>query len=246
MYMHVKYLQFVYIPKASIIYKLLCYLNLLFIAQVITLREVRSPIHFNQDAETVLQEIKSAVYAIKATVHEIKEQVSHLQEQSSHSQPRFQQPNPNFHQAHFQPPVYQNYEQTWYMEDQTPPPLPPSLLPPPSKPLAPTTPIDDVKENTEEFTFAFLMDVKSQSCSRANLASKLVKHLFTKEERKNSNVKGVVGKSQLDPKRLIKIKESVFQIWPCETGETQSSAWNQCCKAIDEAGRRLNKKKAEL
>ena len=82
----------------------------LFIAQVITQREVRSPIYFNQDAETDLKEIKSAVYAIKATVHEIKEQVSHLKEQSSHSQPRYQQLKPSFHQSHFQPPVYQNYE----------------------------------------------------------------------------------------------------------------------------------------
>jgi len=87
------------------------------------------------------------------------------------------------------------------------------------------------------------MDVKSQSCSRANLATKLVKHQFTEEERKNSNVKGVLGKKKLDPKRLLKIKESIFQIWPCETGETQTGAWNQCCKAIDEAGRRLNRKK---
>ena len=141
---------------------------------------------------------------------------------------------PNY-QSHFQPPsVYQNYEPLWYVEDHTTPPLQPPLPPPPPPPIH--------VDHETEFTFAFLMDIKSQSCSRANLASKLVKLKFTKEERKYSNVRGVQGKNQLDPRHLLKIKESVFQIWPCETGETQSSAWTQCCKTIDEAVRRLNRK----
>ena len=54
--------------------------------------------------------VNSSVFSLTSS----KEKVSHLKEQSSQSQPRFQQPKPNFHQAHFQPPVYQNYEQTWY------------------------------------------------------------------------------------------------------------------------------------
>ena len=56
---------------------------------------------------------------------------------------------------------------------------------------------------------------------------------------------GCSWKKQLDAKKLLKIKESVFQIYPCESGESQHSAWITCCKAIDESGRRLNRIKGK-
>ena len=64
----------------------------MFITQVMTLCEVKNSIHFNQDTETDVKEIKYAVgnllkefKSLKATVHEIKEHVSYSQ--PSDSQP---------------------------------------------------------------------------------------------------------------------------------------------------------------
>ena len=195
------------------------------IAQVITLREVKSPIHFHHS-----QELQDDIKEIKATVSEIKQLIEAQSAFHHRSQSFYFQPQP---QPHYQPPsipAYPNYEPPWLQEDYTPPPLPPTLP-------ALTTDQEDIPE----LTTSFLMNLRLDSCSRANFAAKLARSLFSEEERKTSNVKGVLGKKKLDPKRMLKIKENVFQIWPCETGETQLSSWSQCCKAIDEAGRRLSR-----
>lgn len=87
------------------------------------------------------------------------------------------------------------------------------------------------------------MDVKRQSCSRNNFATNMVRKLFPLEERRISNVKGVLGKKQLDPEILSQIREATFQMYPCDSGEKQDTSWRVCCKAIDESCRRFNKER---
>ena len=54
-----------------------------------------------------------------------------------------------------------------------------------------------------------------------------------------SNVKGVLGKKQLSPNRIERIKQIVLNHFPLETGETCEKAWSSCRKAIDENSRKL-------
>ena len=55
----------------------------------------------------------------------------------------------------------------------------------------------------------------------------------------SSNVQGVIGKNQLSPNRIEKIKQIVFNHFPLETGEVYEKAWSSCRKAIDEHSRKL-------
>jgi len=91
------------------------------------------------------------------------------------------------------------------------------------------------------FTPSFLASIRARSCSRQNFAVNLVRSLFTVNERKVSNVAGVLGKKKLDPKRIVRIKEATFQTYPLEAGETIVGAWALCIKSIDESCRRLNR-----
>lgn len=91
------------------------------------------------------------------------------------------------------------------------------------------------------FTPSFLASIRARSCSRQNFAVNLVRSLVTVNERKVSNVAGVLGKKKLDPKRIVRIKEATFQTYPLEAGETIVGAWALCIKSIDESCRRLNR-----
>lgn len=177
------------------------------------------------------QELTQDIKDIKSTLNELKDAFT----QHCKAQPQFGQPFPYFpfplqpaSHSHFQPstPSYAD-EYSQYSED-TPPPLPPSL---------PQT----IETPAAQLTTGYLMNLKEQSCSRPNFGSKLARDLFTEVERKSSNVKGLQGKKQLDPKRILQIKEAVFQIYPLETGESHNSAWAACCKAIDSSNRSLNR-----
>lgn len=44
----------------------------------------------------------------------------------------------------------------------------------------------------------------------------MVRELFPVEE---SNVKGVLGKEQLNPEKLTLVKEAMFQMYPSDVGE---------------------------
>ena len=102
-----------------------------------------------------------------------------------------------------------------------------------------TMPLSDpAKADIKIFTPVMLAKIKMESCSRPNFAANLVRSLFTVAERKISNVRGK-GKKQLDPAKIQKVEEAAFQQYPLETGEARKSAWANCIKAIDEAGRRL-------
>ena len=65
------------------------------------------------------------------------------------------------------------------------------------------------------------------------------------EERKGSNVRGKNGKKKLSPKRVAKIHDAVFQMYPCSQKECPKAAWTECIRAIDESNRRLNRKGKE-
>ena len=69
----------------------------------------------------------------------------------------------------------------------------------------------------------------------------LVRRLFTTEERKISNVKGVMGKRKLDPDVMQQIKGATFQLFPCDTMENEGHVWTYCCKTINEYCCRLNR-----
>ena len=71
----------------------------------------------------------------------------------------------------------------------------------------------------------------------------MVRKLIPLDERKVSNVKGVLGKKKLDPEKLYQIRNVTFQLYPCGSGENEDACWKNCCKAIDESCRRFNKEK---
>ncbi len=78
--------------------------------------------------------------------------------------------------------------------------------------------------------------------SRRNFASHLVRQLFSLQEMMTSNCTGSKGKGQLDPRRLLGVREAVFDKWPNKAGENEQNVWNrECIIAIDEACRRLNR-----
>lgn len=87
----------------------------------------------------------------------------------------------------------------------------------------------------------FLCEVKQESCSRSNFACNLVRKLFSTEERRKSNVRGKLGKQQLDPTKMRQVRQATFQMYPCESRENEAHVWTYCCKAVDESCRRLNR-----
>ena len=72
----------------------------------------------------------------------------------------------------------------------------------------------------------------------------MVRHLYTVEERKTSNVKGKLGKLPLDPARLAVVHRSAFEMYPLAMGEKEDVVWRLCIKSIDEVCRRLNRYKS--
>ena len=62
-----------------------------------------------------------------------------------------------------------------------------------------------------------------------------------------SKVKGVLGKKQLSPNQIERIKQVMFNHFPLETGESYEKAWFSRRKAIDERSRKLiqSEKQAE-
>ena len=83
---------------------------------------------------------------------------------------------------------------------------------------------------------ARVLDNKSNS--RKNLASRLVRQVFTKEVREASNVNGLRGKKQLDANRMLQVRCLTFALRPAKSGENEDNLWNrECVKAIDTANR---------
>ena len=115
----------------------------------------------------------------------------------------------------------------------SPSPLPETSKAIPSEPDQRTSPC---KVSPTKLSF-----IRANSCSRENFASKLVKELFTVEERSTSNVKGVLGKEKLDENKIKYIQKITFENYPCSSLEHQK-CWAKCVKAIDSASRNLCRK----
>ena len=66
--------------------------------------------------------------------------------------------------------------------------------------------------------------------------------IFDEDVRKVSNVNGV-KKQQLDPEKVAFIRRVAFAQFPLKGEPSEHKAWSTCVEAIDEANRRLNRKK---
>ena len=87
-----------------------------------------------------------------------------------------------------------------------------------------------------------LYSLRLKSCSRANFSVNLVREIFSKEERQESNVKGKRGKKKLSEGKMSIVQEKSFQIYPLANGEDYYKSWRLCERAIDESNRRLNRR----
>lgn len=83
--------------------------------------------------------------------------------------------------------------------------------------------------------------VKRESSSIMNFAARLNYKVFTIEERMQSNVSGTQGKQQLDPQKILAIKNPTFATYPTDMKD-KPLVWKNCVRAIDEINRRLNRK----
>ena len=80
------------------------------------------------------------------------------------------------------------------------------------------------KEKQEEcmsFSASFLIDIQRKSCSRNNFVTNLVCQVIPLEERRVSNVRGVLGKEQLNPDKMEQVRVATLQMYPCSTGENE-------------------------
>ena len=77
---------------------------------------------------------------------------------------------------------------------------------------------------------------------RRNLAGRLTQLIFTKEERKSSNCRGVLGKKALDFVKLQSIKEACLKEYPICPNETNESVNKEIRSSVDEVCRRKIKK----
>ena len=105
------------------------------------------------------------------------------------------------------------------------------------------TAADGIAFELPRLSFEELYKIKDSSSSRKNFAARLVRGYFPEEERARCNVRGRGGKGKLNSIKMDIVKRKVFDIWPLNPSETEKTAWAQCVCAIDEANRRLNRKK---
>ena len=83
------------------------------------------------------------------------------------------------------------------------------------------------------------------SQTRKNLAVRLVRHYFCKEELEGKNCFGRRNKEPLDPVRLGHVKSITFLFFPLPEGEERRVEfwWNICTRAIDTYLRGLKRNK---
>ena len=90
-------------------------------------------------------------------------------------------------------------------------------------------------------TPARLTELFVKSCSRRNLAVRMVRDLFDEQTRINSNVNGK-KKERLDPEIIKYIKQKCFYYWPLSGKETEDEGWKLCIISMDENSRSLKNK----
>ena len=108
------------------------------------------------------------------------------------------------------------------------------------------TPMKEISNLTlpGDLEAAKLSSLRATSCSRENFASKLVKELYTNDDRLTCNVRGVAGKDKFDEKKMTYIQDLTFKNYPCTLAE-RKTAWGKCIKAIDSASRALCRAKGK-
>ena len=85
---------------------------------------------------------------------------------------------------------------------------------------------------------SYLESIKAKSSSIQNFAAKLNSEIFTRHERRTSNVSGLQNKSRLDEKKIKAIRDTTFSVYPVEVHK-QDAVWKDCKKAIDSMNRKL-------
>ena len=75
----------------------------------------------------------------------------------------------------------------------------------------------------------------------ANLALSLVRELYTEEEMRTSNCRGVKGKNKLDIYRLNYVKKQIFFYSTVPPTDFERFWKKDCISAIDEGCRRLRR-----
>ena len=81
--------------------------------------------------------------------------------------------------------------------------------------------------------------INREANSRQNLASKLVKKVYSKKERDTCNVHGRKGKKRLDPERMSLVQQLTYHLRPLKPGENEAENWRKTCVvAIDTANRK--------
>ena len=77
-----------------------------------------------------------------------------------------------------------------------------------------------------------LFAIRARASSSMNFAVRLLREFFMPVELKGKNVSGSRGKDQLDPARIQKIKNYVYEFYPTPPSE-RDCVWRECRKAID-------------
>ena len=101
--------------------------------------------------------------------------------------------------------------------------------------------ISVVEEEVDLLSISEVTQFYVKSCSRGNMAAKLVKNLFDEPTRMTSNVNGR-DKKRLDPEIMAFVKWKCFEFFPSTSSNKVEEDWSKCVLAIDESCRRLNNK----
>ena len=98
----------------------------------------------------------------------------------------------------------------------------------------------EVKDGTKALLSpSHISRLRASSVSRENFSTRLVKELFSVEERSTCNVRGV-GKPKLNEKKISLVRKMTFDNYPCALTE-EKATWSRCVKAIDSSSRALSR-----
>ena len=112
--------------------------------------------------------------------------------------------------------------------------------PPPR--ITQSTPCSQQDTSADYLSANDVLKIRALCATRRNFATCVMRTIFEEDVRKKSNVKGV-KKLQLDPNRIAFVQKVAFDQFPVKGEESEQKAWSSCIETIDEANRRLNRKK---
>ncbi|XP_038055781.1 formin-like protein 6 [Patiria miniata] len=136
------------------------------------------------------------------------------------------------------PPTLPVSPPTQTVRPPTQPVRPPTQLLSPRPPILPVNPSALPSASLSPSTVS---NARDNSTSIPNYALSLVRKLFTEEEMKGGNCRGVKGKRPLDPSRLTMVRQEVLKHPEVVPGKFPNFWKTICTRAIDEECRRLNR-----